>query len=487
MTCAIPAAAVQLPALPAAGANAPAEPAPGVFARALTLLLAKSQPRAEPGQPIVLSRAGAAAAATDDPVRQPKPSADAVPVVPTEPPASDPLESVPTAKPAETASPQCPPEPTSTAVPTEPTSTADPPEPASTTVPTGPPATEDPVGSDPPPASAKLPPVTATAPPCANPAPAPVTPVKETTAPAFGKSRRTRSDDHRTPPDDAGTSAPLMVAALVAPPVDPPVASSGQVPAAPDAPRGDTLVPHALAPERPAVATAGAGGGPSTVPAAAPAPHMPKADPRAGTAPAESASPAPDPHPPPVASQDPAATHVAGPNPPASSPLASGPEAHPAVSPSPAAQLAPALVSLTHTSNGAQRLTVQLQPPELGPVTVQVDRHGDAPVRVEITVQRPETLALLVRDQPQLQQALTQAGLPGDGRSVTLHLAPPPPAATAHGSASFTAVGGGGSSQGGGQPSPHPPRWDAAPDVEEHEAAQPIVSRWLRAGLDITA
>ena len=81
-----------------------------------------------------------------------------------------------------------------------------------------------------------------------------------------------------------------------------------------------------------------------------------------------------------------------------------------------------------HAPDGAQRLTVRLDPPELGQVQVRIDRPPDAPARVEITVEKPETLTLLLRDQPQLQHALDQAGVPPEGRSVTFHIASPEPA-----------------------------------------------------------
>jgi flagellar hook-length control protein FliK len=73
---------------------------------------------------------------------------------------------------------------------------------------------------------------------------------------------------------------------------------------------------------------------------------------------------------------------------------------------SPVAQVAPALVSLGNTSDGTQHITMRLQPPELGQVQIRIERPADAPARVEITVERSETLTLLLRDQPQLQRAL---------------------------------------------------------------------------------
>ncbi|HEY8290243.1 MAG TPA: flagellar hook-length control protein FliK, partial [Acetobacteraceae bacterium] len=86
-----------------------------------------------------------------------------------------------------------------------------------------------------------------------------------------------------------------------------------------------------------------------------------------------------------------------------------------AASPDAAAQVAPAVVSLVQTGDGGQRLVLHLQPAELGQVQVRIDRTDGAPARVEITVQRPETAQMLLRDQSQLQHALDQAGIPQDG------------------------------------------------------------------------
>jgi flagellar hook-length control protein FliK len=94
---------------------------------------------------------------------------------------------------------------------------------------------------------------------------------------------------------------------------------------------------------------------------------------------------------------------------------------------SPVMQVAPVLVSLARAPGGTQTLTVRLDPPELGHVQVRIERPQEAPARVEITVEKSETLTLLLRDQPQLQRALDQAGVPAEGRSVTFHVASPDP------------------------------------------------------------
>ena len=158
----------------------------------------------------------------------------------------------------------------------------------------------------------------------------------------------------------------------------------------------------------------------------------------------------------------------------------------------PAAQIAPALVSVIRAPNGAQHLTVRLEPAELGQVEVHVDRSAGAPVRVDITVQRPETLSLLLRDQPQLQRALDQAGLPADGRSLTFHIAPPSPttATASHGSGLASGAGGGsggGTHPGFGGQHSGTPRWAPPANDRMADGTNPTLVRWLRAGIDITA
>ena len=135
-------------------------------------------------------------------------------------------------------------------------------------------------------------------------------------------------------------------------------------------------------------------------------------------------------------------------------------------------------------------MTLRLDPPELGQVQIRIDRPQDAPARVDIAVERPDTMTLLLRDQGQLQRALDQAGVPAEGRSLTLHIAAPdsPTPGGGDGGAGTANAGmgqggyqAGASNRSGGQPAP-----DGAGDGAAHDASEPLV-RWLRAGLDITA
>lgn len=180
---------------------------------------------------------------------------------------------------------------------------------------------------------------------------------------------------------------------------------------------------------------------------------------------------------------------------PTSTAPASVPNAHVA---SPAAQVAPALVTLGHAPDGAQRLTMRLAPPELGQVQIRIDRPPDAPARVDITVEKTETLTLLLRDQPQLLHALDQAGVPPEGRSVAFHIvAPEPPprmdatsipspsGATSNGLAGEYSQGA--SRQGGQSSQQQQTAVDGSDEAAQADAVPPPWARWSRAGLDITA
>jgi flagellar hook-length control protein FliK len=69
-----------------------------------------------------------------------------------------------------------------------------------------------------------------------------------------------------------------------------------------------------------------------------------------------------------------------------------------------------------NVAGGKSRFEIRLDPAELGRIDVRmdVDRHGQ--VTSHLTVEKPETLAMLRQDAPQLQRALEAAGLKtGDG------------------------------------------------------------------------
>jgi flagellar hook-length control protein FliK len=154
----------------------------------------------------------------------------------------------------------------------------------------------------------------------------------------------------------------------------------------------------------------------------------------------------------------------------------------------PADQLAPALVGVLKTTDGTQSVTVRLQPAELGQVQIRVDRTTEGVSRVDITTDRPETLELLQRDQPKLDQALDQAGIPSSGRNVSFLLAPAEQLGAAASRPDSMSAGSGDTGQGQSQgawressDSRHDPGSGPGPDQQQARA------RWFRAGLDITA
>jgi flagellar hook-length control protein FliK len=171
--------------------------------------------------------------------------------------------------------------------------------------------------------------------------------------------------------------------------------------------------------------------------------------------------------------------------------VSSGPPASPSSSPasgqpaqppnsSPATQVAPAMVSLVSGAAGTHHLVVRLDPPDLGHVEVRMVRGPDTDAHVEVVVERPATLALLRQDAPALHQALSDAGVPVQGRSLTMQLGQP-------GGQQLSGQGGGG--QGGWSP-----RRFSAPDLSPRSGSAridgvqfPTAMRALRSALDITA
>jgi flagellar hook-length control protein FliK len=148
-------------------------------------------------------------------------------------------------------------------------------------------------------------------------------------------------------------------------------------------------------------------------------------------------------------------------------------------------QIAPALVSLAGGPPGIQRLTLRLDPMELGHVQIRIDKARDGPAEVSITVERPETLALLQRDQHQLHLALDQAGIPAEGRQVSFHAAAP---AEGFNPSSSQSSGSGLDAGGSGRGQPGPRGQSGQGDgTSRRDDATPIAASWLSAGLDITA
>jgi len=168
---------------------------------------------------------------------------------------------------------------------------------------------------------------------------------------------------------------------------------------------------------------------------------------------------------------------------------------------SPAHQIAPALLAVTQSQDGIQRITLRLHPDDLGMVQVQIERAATGPARVEITAGRADTLQMLQQDQLQLHRTLDQAGVPALGRTITFHVAPvaEPAPAQLPGSAQSTAGNtfahsghGNAPGTGGGYAARDQANHagNRRPNTGPSKAFQPdeiTPVKWLRAGLDITA
>ena len=90
---------------------------------------------------------------------------------------------------------------------------------------------------------------------------------------------------------------------------------------------------------------------------------------------------------------------------------------------SPAHQVAPVVVAVALGQGSGSTLTVRLTPGELGQVEVRIERPADgSAAQVKVVAERPETLALLQRDAPELGRALQQAGIAQDNCRLSFSL-----------------------------------------------------------------
>ncbi len=130
-------------------------------------------------------------------------------------------------------------------------------------------------------------------------------------------------------------------------------------------------------------------------------------------------------------------------------------------------------------AGSVQQVTITLAPRELGTVEIHVARQGAGPATVALSVERPETLALLRRDAPTLQSALDRAGVPVAPQHVTMTLATPDVPTLGTGTQGDPRA-----------PShrPEPPR-PVAPQAAAPAVAEPPIEvpAQARAGIDITA
>lgn len=140
--------------------------------------------------------------------------------------------------------------------------------------------------------------------------------------------------------------------------------------------------------------------------------------------------------------------------------------------PVPLAGLAVAIAA--RAQGGSSQFDIRLDPPELGRIDVRLGVDGSGQVTTHVTVDRADTLQLLQSQQPQLQQALEQAGLKtaDNGLQFTLR------------DQSFAGQNGG---SGGQQQQAAPPPQVVIPqsDVAPVDTAQIYARLRLGNGLDI--
>lgn len=84
-------------------------------------------------------------------------------------------------------------------------------------------------------------------------------------------------------------------------------------------------------------------------------------------------------------------------------------------------QIAPIAIALAFTPGAANGFQLSLDPMELGRVEIRVRRDGDAH-SVRVVAERPETLALLLRDRQELDRSLADAGLRVDTKGIEFSL-----------------------------------------------------------------
>jgi len=149
--------------------------------------------------------------------------------------------------------------------------------------------------------------------------------------------------------------------------------------------------------------------------------------------------------------------------------------------PPPATQVAAAFVALAAARPGQmQPVVIRLAPAELGHVQVRIERSTDGPAHIVLAVERTDTLMLLMQDRPQLDTALTAAGISPEGRTLQFSLSGGSAGGGSSGAGSGGSSGGGNTGSGGGFSQGHGGGQDEQPTSLPRSA-------WLRAGVDITA
>lgn len=98
-------------------------------------------------------------------------------------------------------------------------------------------------------------------------------------------------------------------------------------------------------------------------------------------------------------------------------------QAHGAAPAHPAVQTVAATIQKLGPEKQDTRITLQLDPPELGRVEVKMSLNKDNAAKVVLTIEKPETYHLLQRDAHLLERALQDSGLSADGSGLEFSLA----------------------------------------------------------------
>ena len=152
-----------------------------------------------------------------------------------------------------------------------------------------------------------------------------------------------------------------------------------------------------------------------------------------------------------------------------------------------ASQVGPALASFAASAahpGAPQNMVIRLDPTELGRVQVRIERSPDGSARVDLVVERPDTLLLLLRDQPHLHRALDLAGVPSADRTLQFHLTAPGAATPSAMTPQSNAEHGPGQQRPGQHRSNRPPHSGTVFSLDD-PTTRPSASR--RYGVDITA
>mgnify|MGYP003624354469 CR=1 FL=1 len=82
-----------------------------------------------------------------------------------------------------------------------------------------------------------------------------------------------------------------------------------------------------------------------------------------------------------------------------------------AAAPHQATQTIAAKLTQHATKSGEAELQIELDPPELGRVRIQMIAEGDGKIKAQLSFDKPETFLMMQRDSAQLEKALAEAGI----------------------------------------------------------------------------